>query len=195
MIRVADFLDRPHAATVPGCTGVIVTGTHPGCGKSSVAFQAAMTATAAGGVALVLCSEAALLRKLPRPRSALEAAGPAQLQRIHFAYASSLAQVRRLVAAVDCSPSVVLVEDDGLDDAADALAWLKTLAVLDLTVRWLRSPQGGGLSDCRFVFVTNVYGGGRAAPAFCQHAAELCAASPSSFVVRPPFGQPIAVSL
>ncbi len=194
MVRVDHFLDRPHAATVPNCTGVIVTGSHPGCGKSSVAFQAAMTATARGGVALVLCSEAALLRKLPRPRSSLEAAAADQLQRIHFAYATSLSQVRRLLATVDCRPSVVLVEDDGLDDAGDALAWLKTLAVLDATVRWLQSAAGGGLTDSCFVFVTNVHGGGRSALPFCQHAAELCVSSPCSFVVRPPFGQPIAVS-
>jgi hypothetical protein len=108
---------------------------------------------------------------------------------------ASLSQARRLLAAMDCRPVVIVVEDDGLDDATDVCGWLKTLAVLDMAVRWLRSPAGGSVSDCRFVFVTNVFSAGRMATLpFCQHAAAMCVSAPESFVVRPPFGPPVSIS-
>jgi hypothetical protein len=84
---------------------------------------------------------------------------------------------------------VIIVEDDGLDDAADGCGWVKTLAVLDMAVRWLRSSAGGSVADSRFVFVTNVYQAGRvSALPFCNHAAMVTVCAPDSFEVKLPFG-------
>lgn len=153
-----------------------------------------MSATATGATALVFCSESVLLRKLPRPRTSLEDAPAEQLQRIHFSYVTSLSQVRRCLGALDGRPAVIIVEDDGLDDAADVCGWVKTLGVLDMAVRWLRSSAGASQADSRFVFVSNVFQGGRASSVlpFCQHAVMVSVAAPDRLEVQLPFGVPLA---
>ena len=197
MLRLDWFSDHPLPTTVDGCTGFIVLGTHAGCGKSSFAFQAAMTATAAGLSALVLCSESVLYRKLPHPKTALDSAPPEQLARIHFSYVTSLSNVRRVVSSLGSERSaVIIVEDDGLDDAADPSTWLKTLGVLDATIRWLRSC-GPPVADARFVFVTNNFdtNGGRYTLPFCPHAALISLTSSLSGTLRAPWNPPIQFSL
>ena len=194
MLRLDCFSDCPLNATVDGCSGFIVHGTHTSCGKSSFAFQAAMTATAAGETALVVCSESVLYRKLPHPKSPMEAAPAEQLARIHFSYATSLSQARRTLASLVAErPAVIIVEDDGLDDAADSCSWLKTLGVLDGTVDWLRNSCG--VADARFVFVTNNFdASGRFLLPYCSHAAVITVSSPSDIIVRPPWAAPFTLT-
>lgn len=50
-------------------------------------------------------------------------------------------------------PTLILVEDNCLEDANDLIGWTKTLAVLDNTIRWLREEHH--IRNAFFVLVTN----------------------------------------
>jgi hypothetical protein len=158
--------------TVAGCRGLVITGV-PRAGKSSLAFQAAVDHARRGRRVVVLCQQAAMYAKMPRPQRDVDELGEATLVLIEFVYVAGLTDVRRHCAAnfdhdptaADGGvpfPSLVVVEDDGLDDAADRLEATKTIACVDAAVAWARDTlpaaagaAAGAAAASSFVYVSN----------------------------------------
>jgi hypothetical protein len=152
--------------------GMVISGA-PQSGKSSLAFQAAVTAACAGHAVAFLCAEDVLQSKMPRPQVALEDLPGDVLSRIEFQYAASLRDVRQFAAVGlheaglggdegPSQPAVIVVDDDSLAEAHDRLEVAKTLAALEDAVMWLRANANtrGSHDECGphtafFVYVTN----------------------------------------
>lgn len=114
MVRLEYFARRgtEHAAALQRATsddvaeqpGIVVTGP-PRSGKSSLAFQCAVSAAEAGRVAAYVCNPSLLPAKMPKPPTPLDAlqadddADCDVLQRIEFRYMESLRDARGYCAA------------------------------------------------------------------------------------------------
>lgn len=148
--------------------GLVIAGM-PRTGKSSLAFQCALEHAFLGKRVMIFCCRSVAYAKLPQPQCDISTVDEGVLGRIEFTYVSSLKDVRRACAeslgltsgertAVgkdsnnSSDPSVIVVEDDGLEDSHDKASAMKTLAVLSNTVQWIRTER---MSSCFYVFVTN----------------------------------------
>lgn len=89
------------------------------CGKTSLVFQASVNCVLSGGRVVVLCHEAVLAAKLPKPFTRLTAVPEEALQRIEFIYVDSWTTVTRELMALSQlqeAPSLIIVDDDGFSE-------------------------------------------------------------------------------
>lgn len=121
MLDLSNFFKKGTWPSVPlKGNGFFLSGAR-GCGKTSFAFQVAINCVLDGGTALVICREASMQAKLPKPFVKLEEIPVNMLDRIQFIYVedwSAAAQELMELSAKDEVPSVIVIDDDGFDAAA-----------------------------------------------------------------------------
>ncbi|EPY36454.1 hypothetical protein STCU_00573 [Strigomonas culicis] len=125
MLDFSDFFKKGSWPSVPlKGNGYFVSGARA-CGKTSFAFQVAVNCVLDGGIALVICTEASVHAKVPRPFVKLEDLPASALERIQFLYVDSWASAAHELmelSAADEIPSFIMIDDDGFADGADAAA-------------------------------------------------------------------------
>ncbi|RNF11041.1 hypothetical protein TraAM80_01168 [Trypanosoma rangeli] len=125
-------------------------------GKTSFAFQAAVSTVRDGSRVMVLCQEHVLYSKMPRPFTPLGDLDEAALLRMEFLYVDSLADTLREVAAwstPDEAPALVLIDDDSFTDAGEVCQTAQTLSALENVHAWLTR-----CGRCfHYVFVSNSF--------------------------------------
>lgn len=124
------------------------------CGKTSLAFQAAVNCVLGGGRVLVICQESSVYAKVPRPFVPLSSLPEEALTRMEFVYADCWPAAFREVAVATrrraSLPDLVLIDDDGMameDLGAPASAAAGTTAGPELRPGASRGHRAGGINS------------------------------------------------
>lgn len=128
----------------PQCfgTGCIVSGSLR-VETSSVSFQAAINAIRRGGTALVITHPSAVDHQPLRPLTPLDVLSTGELERLDFAYATTLKETCQVLSTIGTSqdptrPDVIVAELCSMEDYADVYMVGFALALLDNTISFLR---------------------------------------------------------
>eukprot|EP00758_Cryptobia_borreli_P005241 Tbor_TRINITY_DN4795_c0_g1::TRINITY_DN4795_c0_g1_i1::g.16965::m.16965 len=162
MVLLSNFLRESPTIDLPDVHGTIICGP-PRSGKTSIAFQYAITEALQGRDILFCCNQELLQAKMPKPQTLLQDLTGDVLKRINFVYTdnpSSLCEIAgsigTLSSPVPHIPSVIVVDDDGIIDK-ETPGEMRSISAILASLASL-SVSSGTLSIVKrvsFVYVSN----------------------------------------